>query len=272
MISNNEHLARRLEGSEAAHWGSLMQGLPGSYGAQVMRFGRLTALSCPGMAKRSFVNRIFGLGDGDDDALTAAVDWMRSRGVPVRIDLCPMLGHELTLRGLAREGFRTLGFQVALFGEPHAAAPSAVEIREAVTEAEFAHAAAALPVVFDECDPTWVQWLTDSMWATFGRPDWRTYVAYVDGQAAGFGQLHLWEGVGSLALAGTLHQFRGRGVQTALIHRRMEDAAALGCDLIVAQTGNGTVSQQNMERLGLRVAYTKAEFYLSADQGAPQQA
>jgi hypothetical protein len=51
----------------------------------------------------------------------------------------------------------------------------------------------------------------------------------------------------------------------------MADAADAGCDLIAAQTGNGTASQRNMERLGMRVAYTKAEFYRRlANQGPPQ--
>lgn len=263
---SSESLARRLEESEAAHWASLMEGLaalPGNpYQPQVRRFGRLVALACPGMAQRSFVNRIFGAGDGDEESLQEAVAWMRSLGVPVRIDICPVLPHEMLVRQLAREGFSALGFQMALYGTPGVQVPpSGVELRRAETSADFAFVEKAMPVAFEETDPTWLRWLTDSTRVTLTRPDWRTYIAYVDGEPAGFGQLHMANGVGSLALAGTLKEFRGRGVQTALILRRIADAAAAGCDLIATQTGNGTASQRNMERLGLRVAYTKAEFY-----------
>lgn len=268
MYVMTETLARRVEASEAAHWSSLVLGLaalPGNpYGADVRQFGRLTALATPGMRSRSFVNRIFGAGDGDETDLAAAVAWLRSLAVPVRIDVSPLAGHELLLRHLARQGFGALGFQSALYGEaasmPAADVPG-VTVRLAETAAEYDFAAGALAPVFDESSPRWVQWLTDSMRASFARPEWRTYIAYVDGHLAGFGQLHLADGTGCLALAGTLHAFRGRGVQTALIRRRIADAVAAGCDLITAQTGNGTVSQQNMERCGLRVAYTKAEFY-----------
>lgn len=260
-------LSDRLEQSEASHWGSLMAGLPAEYGAEVHHFGPLTALRCPGMAARSFVNRIIGAADGCDEALTAALNWMREAGVPVRVDLSPVLGGELLLRRLSRDGFSALGFQSALYmtARTNATPVETVEIRPACDQATFAFAADALPLCFEETDPVWVQWLTDSIWATFGRPDWRTYVAFVDGSPAGFGQLHLAGGVGSLALAGTLHAFRGRGVQTALIHRRIADAVAAGCDLIAAQTGNGTDSQRNMERAGLRLAYTKAEYYPRPD-------
>lgn len=267
-------IAERLEQSEAAHWGSLLEGLaalPGNpYAPQVRRFGRLTALACPGMAKRSFVNRIFGVGDGESEALTEALAWMHSLGVRPRIDLCPLLPHEMTLRWLAREGFVCYGFQMALYRNaasgfpPEETFPTGVEVRPAETAAELAFVRAAMPEAFAETDPTWLRWLTDSMDASFGRPDWRTYVARVDGEMAGFGQLHLADGVGSLALAGTLDRFRGRGAQTALIRRRIADAAAAGCDLIATQTGNGTASQRNMERLGLRLAYTKAEFFPGA--------
>lgn len=264
---NYETLARRLERSEAAHWGSLMAGLSPDYGAEVRHFGPLTALRCPGMAERSFVNRIIGVVDGCEDELTSALRWMRDAGVPVRVDVCPVLGNELLLRRLSRDGLSALGFQSALFLVHSSARPvvGSVEVRLADGEESFAFAAKALAVCFEETDPTWVRWLTDSMWATFGRPDWFTYVAYCDGEPAGFAQLHLADGVGSLALAGTLPAFRGRGVQTALIHRRIADAAAAGCDLIAGQTGNGTGSQRNMERAGLRLAYTKAEFYQRPD-------
>lgn len=263
---SSESLARRLEESEAAHWASLMEGLaalPGNpYQPQVRRFGRLVALACPGMAKRYFVNRIFGAGDGDEESLQEAVAWMRSLGVPVRIDICPVLPHEMLVRQLAREGFGALGFQMALYGPPVVQVPpSGVALRRAETPADFAFVEKAMPIAFEETDPTWLRWLTDSTRVTLTRPDWRTYIGYVDGEPAGFGQLHMANGVGSLALAGTLREFRGRGVQTALILQRIADAAAAGCDLIAAQTGNGTASQRNMERLGLRVAYTKAEFY-----------
>jgi len=43
----------------------------------------------------------------------------------------------------------------------------------------------------------------------------------------------------------------------ALIQQRIVDAAHAGCTLVVTQTRAGTTSQRNMERAGLRVAYTK---------------
>ena len=62
----------------------------------------------------------------------------------------------------------------------------------------------------------------------------------------------------ALAGAGTLPEFRGQGLQTALLLHRMRAAAEAGCELAVIVTLGGTTSQRNAERLGFTVAYTKA--------------
>ena len=90
------------------------------------------------------------------------------------------------------------------------------------------------------------------------RPGWRLYIATVDGTPAAFAALFVRDGVGSLAGAATVPALRGRGCQTALLHRRIADADDDGCDLIASQATPGSVSQRNMERAGLRIAYTKA--------------
>ena len=85
----------------------------------------------------------------------------------------------------------------------------------------------------------------------------RLYVGYVDGAPAGAAALTVREGVGWLANAGTIPEYRRRGVQTGLIRRRIRDAAAAGCALIAAGTSDPT-SRRNLERAGLREVYRKS--------------
>ena len=56
----------------------------------------------------------------------------------------------------------------------------------------------------------------------------------------------------------TLKEYRGRGIQTAAIGRRLAMAARAGCDLAVVVTRGGTTSQRNAERMGFTLAYSKA--------------
>ncbi len=60
--------------------------------------------------------------------------------------------------------------------------------------------------------------------------------------------------------AGTLPEFRNRGVQTALLQHRLRMAADAGCQHAVIVTLPGTASERNVVRAGFRLAYTKAAF------------
>ena len=85
------------------------------------------------------------------------------------------------------------------------------------------------------------------------------FVAISDGKpvACGTGLIIPEHKVFALCGAGTVAEYRGRGLQTALLRARMAAAAKAGCEYAVVVTQGGTTSQRNAERLGLRVAYSK---------------
>ncbi len=58
--------------------------------------------------------------------------------------------------------------------------------------------------------------------------------------------------------AGTLKPYRGHGLQTAILQRRLEVAVRAGCEYAVIVTQGGTTSMRNAERLGFTLAYSKA--------------
>ena len=63
--------------------------------------------------------------------------------------------------------------------------------------------------------------------------------------------------IAALFGAATLPEARRRGVQSALIALRLQEAAKAGCEYAVVSTNPGSGSQRNMERRGFRLAYTK---------------
>ena len=85
------------------------------------------------------------------------------------------------------------------------------------------------------------------------------FIALVDGTIAGGAALSVREGVCGLFGASTLPEFRGRGVQAALLKARLESAAAQGCDVAVSIAQPGSTSHRNIERQGFRVAYTRTK-------------
>ena len=91
-----------------------------------------------------------------------------------------------------------------------------------------------------------------------GQPRFRCYLAFVDGEPAGLGILHIADGVASMANGLTVPHLRGCGCQTALLYRRLADAAAAGCSLVASQYAPGSTSQNNQLRVGFRIAASKA--------------
>lgn len=268
MLVLNKALAARIERAETATYIALLGAvaeLPGNlWGAEWRRFGQVTALCLRNFANHSSLNnRVMGAGPGDEAELEQALAFLGQRVARMRVDVSPLHSNRLFLDHLHALQFKMRGFQVAIYGEAVPAAteppPASIEIRRVANEQDAAAVAAIYPVGFDL--PDWVDYSRDLIHATWHRPEWRVYLALVDGEPAALATLHMADGVGCLESACTLPAFRGRGIQSALIRRRIADAAAAGCDLIISQTGNGTVSQQNMERCGLRIAYSKAEFY-----------
>ena len=94
----------------------------------------------------------------------------------------------------------------------------------------------------------------------FHFPECLTFVATADGApiAAAAGRVIPERRVFALFGAGTLPEYRGRGIQTALLRTRMKAAAESGCELAVVVTRGGTTSERNCNRLGFRIAYSKA--------------
>lgn len=86
------------------------------------------------------------------------------------------------------------------------------------------------------------------------------YLARMDGKVVGGATLSMRDGVAGLFGASTLPAFRNRGVQTALLHARLNRAAHSGCDLAVSLARPSSVSQHNIVRQNFRVLYTRIKF------------
>jgi GNAT superfamily N-acetyltransferase len=106
--------------------------------------------------------------------------------------------------------------------------------------------------------------------APIGRPGWTHYLLYYGDTPAACAALFIRGEYASLAFAGTMPDFRGRGAQAALISRRFRDAASAGCRWMVTETAEETpdrsvASYRNMLRNGFQVAYRRPNYIYERD-------
>ncbi|RIX51440.1 N-acetyltransferase [Paenibacillus nanensis] len=101
--------------------------------------------------------------------------------------------------------------------------------------------------------------ITDAMIARtrsyFHAPHFINYMLRIDGEPAAMSSLFVHGQEGYLANDFTFEAYRGRGCQTALIERRLGDAARLGLTDVYTDVRYGSVSHGNMEKAGFRTAF-----------------
>src|SRR4030095_15408713 len=84
------------------------------------------------------------------------------------------------------------------------------------------------------------------------------YVARRDGIVAGGASLRLGGGVALLCGAAALPAHPRHGVHTAPLAARLRMPAEAGCDGAVVTTAPGSKSQENVQRQGFALLYTRA--------------
>jgi hypothetical protein len=194
------------------------------------------------------------------DDLDRVERFYRAHQAPSQVDLCPM--HEPAVF----EMFKERGYGIAELNnvlcrrldaeEKFPPAPTGCEIRRSLPEEADRAGAIVETAFFPEGAPQPFRGLI----APFYQMERAlAFVASVDGKlvACGTGLVIPEHRVFALCGAGTLAEFRGRGLQTALLRARMAVAAGAGCEYAVVVTQGGSASQRNAERLGFGVAYSK---------------
>ncbi|MCA8956075.1 MAG: GNAT family N-acetyltransferase [Planctomycetes bacterium] len=233
--------------------------------------GGIAAATFPG----SPLNKVAGLGFEavpDATAFAAVEAELLARCGAVQVELAhlaePQLGAELTARGYRLCGYENvLGLRLPVDATP--LAPGVAVRHAAADEAEL-----------------WVQCVVDG----FAVPDTQgiashesfprelveracrdsaaaglsLYVATRDSAWAGAASMRLDDGLAQLCGAATRLEHRRRGVQTALLARRLTEAAAAGCDLAVMTCLPGSKSHQNAQARGFELLYTRAVLVLEA--------
>ncbi|MFD2169932.1 hypothetical protein [Tumebacillus lipolyticus] len=228
-------------------------------GIVIEHFGSATAVGSAVLGGAT--NRVMCFGDHEEGRLDEIIRFFAEHNLPFRFEICPGDVSADLLAKLADRGFEQNGFHAVMYGAPQTAPPVLpTELTiDQVAEQQF-----------DLYGDLYVQ--------SFGMPDWtkagvaennrllsqrpgRTfYFAAVDHAPAAVASLFVADQVANLALAGTAPDYRGKGCQLVLLHQRLFDASAQGCDLVVGQATFLSTSMRNMQRAGLQLAYTKAFF------------
>jgi GNAT superfamily N-acetyltransferase len=227
------------------------------------------------------INKVAGLGFAGvpDEAELAEIERaFAERRAPVRIELASLAQAGIAPL-LTGRGYHLLGFENVL-GRRLPIDPAALAIAPGVAVAE--------------CGPAQLEEWLDVVITGFAQPDTQgvpsgeqhpralleevfrdmlsmtgfvRHVARLGGELAGAASLRVCDGIAQLAGAATLPRHRRHGIQSSLLAARLAGATLAGCDVAVVTTEPGSKSQENVQRRGFDLLYTRA--VLSRDPVPP---
>jgi GNAT superfamily N-acetyltransferase len=223
--------------------------------SSVAEAGGAAVLRVPEAPGSPMVNRVVGLGvespatEADVDEALAAM----GVGVTFYVAVAPgaqpaELPEWLRARGL-QPGWGWMSFHRDV--RPRAAAATTLRVVEVRTDADAKAFARIVRVGYDLPE------VIEPRLARIRDAGWRCWAAFDGDEPAGAAALFAAEGVAYLGFAATLAVHRGKGAQSALLTARIRQAAELGCDLVITETGERTGdrpsnSYRNILRAGFR--------------------
>lgn len=259
--------SRLLDPVERRFWRECWQSVPGDlaaeHGVELREFGPIQATLAAALPEVGMVNLILGAtepGAVADGHLARATAWADAEGVAAYVPVPPeTAGTEAAEEWLAANGFER-GYAWMKFirdaHPPRFRVPDGVEVIElsAPDEAPFGMIAATGFGL-----PAWAAALFAEL---PGRRGWRCYVARLGGEPQACAAMLIDGDVAEFGIAATLEPARGRGCQLALLHRRIEDAAAADCGTLFVETGERvderpSASYRNILRAGFEEAYLR---------------
>jgi GNAT superfamily N-acetyltransferase len=254
-----------LDRAERRFWREVWESVPSEvareHGIELQRFDPIQAQVVVDLPQVGMLNMLLGAAeDPAGGSLSQAVAWAEERGATPYVPLTPGLSGAAEAEGWLQEhGFAPAYAWMKFVRDPHPPrfpAPDGVEVVELADsdEAPFGTIAAVgfgLPA-----------WGAEFFAHLPGRDGWRCYVAKIDGEAQACAAMLVEEGIAEFGVAATLEPARGRGCQTALLHRRICDAAAAGCRTLFVETGERvpdrpSASYRNILKAGFEEAYLR---------------
>lgn len=254
--NDNDYSLSRLGGMQLARGNPLQ--------IEIKRYGNVNAFLIKSWPNFWYGNKVLGLEPSSETYLGEIADLFAKHNLNFRFEIMPgNLNSSLASR-LHKLRFCQMGFNTAVYGKPSLTEKTSPNKQVKIREVQPNEIDVFLDLYQDGFDlPRLNNIEKDAVlsWLQRARSSLYLCIAHIDDTPAGVGILYMENGMGLLADATTLPEFRSKGCHTAMIHHRIAQAEKRNCDLLTSFVEFGSTSHLNLERAGLRVAYTKSMWW-----------
>ena len=215
------------------------------------------------------MNRVLGIRAIDNEILQQIISFYKNAGSSrFFIQLPPNVVSKGAQETLLENGFRFHNNWSKLFRkvEPLTITTNDELVIREIDKRESYNYGQLIFMSFDWPDTRLAEWLA----STVGQSGYKNYIVSWQGKDIAAGALYVSGAMASMAFAGTLEQFRGKGAQSLLLKTRMRDAVDLGATFITAETAEHSEvkpvrSYLNMKKVGFQDAYLRQNWIYHLD-------
>lgn len=263
MIITNK-LADHLEMAEIIMFESRLDALKevqhNALGIEIGYFDGACAFSIKGIPGPSY-NVVKGNSLQSELTVQNILDFYKEKEIPVRFDIAPQYVKTDTLQKLHHAGLSQSDFHTTLYSAVNNEFVSEwkntnIAIR-ALREEEF-DIYGALYVEGFHMPPFLVDSVAENNKVLYDKPGWSFYIAALDNEDVGIGSMFIHHNTAILAASAVKPSARNKGIHQALIQHRMNEALQQNCKHLIGHAKFASISQNNMERCGMTIAYTKS--------------
>lgn len=256
----NLELANSLEQSEINYMVDRMTAIKhregNPEGVEIQRFGACTAFYSRTMPWGLF-NNVKGL--VEEDRVEDILDFYKARDRNFEFQIIPSKANQQVLKLLHRSGFYQSGFHTTLYCEPRkyelndddGLIVRELQENELETYAEIHCLGTGLPL-------DGKAYVAENNKVLYVREGWRYYIGFDKEKPAAVAVMYMEDNVASLTFATTLPEYRNKGFQQKLLKKRIHDAFMHHCNLVVSQCAYCSTSHRNMERVRMKIGYTRS--------------
>ncbi len=212
-----------------------------------------------------WINCAYGVGQDGPVSVKGFRDiitYYSEAGIEPRLELNPFVGQE-TIDNCGEAGFKVGVFEIVLYRlidpketfAPILGFPEGVTVKvtDVSNEDEIRmHSAVAMSGFFEPKEEDFETWKRVLL-----HPKVKGVAAWCDGKIVGAGAAEIHSEIAALISLSVLPEYRGRGIQQALIAKRLELAQAAGVKVATVGSSPGAGTARNVMRMGFQVAYTK---------------
>lgn len=251
MLSENNTLISRLKAFKSKNNNEL--------GSQMKQFGSTLAFQVRRISGTAF-NTVRNINEEDYIYLSEIVDWYKQQNMDFQIEVAPQNASKELFLELHKHEFVQTGFHASFLGNVQEIANSSCHINceiQLLQKEDFNDFAEVYVKGYGlpEFIADGVKQNNEILYELEG---WQFFKAVKDDKMVGIAVLYIQDGIATLAAATTLPEYRGQGIQKALIKARAQYALKQGAIYMTSEAKFESISHVNMAKSTMDLVYTKA--------------